>query len=106
LLGPLGAKAYFGVRRLNYSSYAEQVYNAIHVWSPEYIPLATPFIGCSVTGPAGMNLKVARGSRGARRSKGETTTIEEELLMLVLKIIARFWNIGSLLLGKSLLRVI
>lgn len=82
-----------------YRPYAEQIIRVIQKWSPIYIPHTSPFIGCLVLGPAGINLRVAM-ERGKLSNDGKfIPSVDVEILKLTLSHFARFWKIGSKLLG-------
>lgn len=99
LLAPLAAKSQFVARKMDYRPYAEQVFRSIRRWSPEHIPFNSPFIGCLILGPAAINLRVAMGLRKHTHAGQESITIEADLLKLALEHIAKFWSIGSVMLG-------
>jgi hypothetical protein len=67
------------------------------MWCPEFIPFASPFLGCIILGPAGINLRVAKDL--SRRADG-ASDLEVELVKLALAHSARFWKISSTLLGE------
>jgi len=69
------------------------------MWPPEFIPYASPFIGCLVLGPAALHLRVAMGRRQAAGDRSDAASLEEELLKLALSHIAMYWRFGALLLG-------
>ena len=85
----------------NHRPYAEQIIRVIQKWSPIYIPHTSPFIGCLVLGPAGINLRVAM-ERGKLAKDGRfIPSVDVEILKLTLSHFARFWKIGSKLLGTT-----
>lgn len=100
LLAPLAAASKFGAREMDYRPYAEQVYRCIRQWPPEYIPCNSPFIGCLVLGPAAIHMRVAKGLGSGSDTGRKPPFIEAELLKLALGHIARFWGIGSAILGE------
>jgi hypothetical protein len=59
---------------------------------------------CMIVGPGNMNLRLARLLRSDMQKSGGPLqpSIQEELLTLVLVHFARHWNIGHIILGKSL----
>lgn len=56
-------------------------------------------MACLVVGPAAINLRVALDSK-KEDAASSLTGLEVDLLILALKRVARFWNFGSILLGK------
>lgn len=97
LLAPLAGRSHFGVRSLDYRLYAQQVFRTLRMWCPEFIPFASPFLGCIILGPAAINLRVAKDL--SRRADG-ASDLEVELVKLTLAHSARFWKISSTLLGE------
>ncbi|KAH7121717.1 fungal-specific transcription factor domain-containing protein [Dactylonectria macrodidyma] len=98
LLTPLAAESQFGASEAKYRVYTDRIIRIIRLWPPEYIPSASPFIGCLVLGPAAMHLRVAMGCRQAARDQSTAASLEEELLKLALSHMAQFWRLGALLL--------
>ncbi|KAK5023622.1 hypothetical protein LTS07_009130 [Exophiala sideris] len=77
--------------------HAHDVVRAINVWSPDYMAYTSPFIVCSLVGPAAMHFSPLPGS-----SPGEpvqTQSLEREVVTLGIAQFARVWGIGSLMLG-------
>ncbi|KAF2009475.1 hypothetical protein BU24DRAFT_75665 [Aaosphaeria arxii CBS 175.79] len=91
LLAPLAAESQFGTSEAMYRTYADNIFNIIKVWPPEYIPFNPPFLGCLLLGPAAMHLRVAINDDREDR-------LEIEMLKLALSQIGQFWKFGSLLL--------
>jgi hypothetical protein len=75
-----------------------EIIRAVKRWSPEYIALTSPFISCTLIGPAAMNLGTLKGFGNFEQSDD----VYMEMLRLTLDHFAKYWNIGSLLLGKHL----
>lgn len=101
LLAPLAAASKFGARKMDYRPYAEQVYRCIRQWSPEHIPYNSPFIGCLILGPAAIHMRVAKGLGSVPDTERKSPCIEVELLKLALGHVARYWGIGSAILGET-----
>lgn len=100
LFNPLGATSQAGTRLQVYHQYTSQIFRAIHIWPPEYVALAGPLIACLILGPTAINLRVARELQSPPTTDN-TTNVQEELLKLVLTQFAKYWEIGSLLLGGA-----
>ncbi|WKT45361.1 hypothetical protein QSH57_010214 [Fusarium oxysporum f. sp. vasinfectum] len=98
LLTPLAAESQFGAPEARYHIYTDQIIRIIRMWPPEFIPYASPFIGCLVLGPAALHLRVAMGRRQAAGDRSDAASLEEELLKLALSHIAMYWRFGALLL--------
>lgn len=58
-------------------------------------------MGCLIIGPAAIYLKVARDLRKGTNPSGHNLGIEAELLTLVLAQMARFWKLGTAILGEE-----
>lgn len=86
---------------MEYRPYTEQIIRCIRRWSPEHIPYSSPFIGCLILGPAAIHVRVAKGIRDAVNDGNESQYVEAHLLELTLGHIARYWGIGSAILGKA-----
>ncbi len=77
------------------TQHANDVVRAIKAWSSDYIAYASPFLGCSLVGPAAMHfLPHTPGSRG------QGASIDRELVNLVIVQVAKYWPIGTTLLRK------
>jgi hypothetical protein len=100
LLAPLAAASKFKACTADFHSYAERVFNVVQMWDPAYIALNSPFLGCLVLGPAAINLRVAIDVKRNPSASGRFSGLELDLLILVIRHIARFWGFGSVLLGK------
>ncbi|OQU95212.1 Fungal Zn2-Cys6 binuclear cluster domain-containing protein [Cladophialophora immunda] len=79
-----------------YSQPANEAFRIFRAWPPDHIDYVAPVMVCCVVGPAAMNLRFARH---LRKDATHTFSIEEDLLILILKHFASNWDIGSLLLN-------
>ena len=102
LLAPLAAASKFKARTLEFRPYTEEVCRALQLWNPEYIGMNTPFIGFLVIGSAAINLRVAIDLKQCLPADSDFSGLEVELILLALRQVARFWKIGSILLGMPL----
>lgn len=76
----------------NCRQYTVDVCRCIKAWSPQYIPLASPFIVTSLIGPAAMHFgKGVEGEVGRMK-------MEQAMLELTIAHFAKFWSLGSLML--------
>ncbi|RKK75172.1 hypothetical protein BFJ69_g7921 [Fusarium oxysporum] len=104
LLTPLAAEPQFGAPEARCHIYTDQIIRIIRMWPPEFIPYASPFIGCLVLGPAALHLRVAMGHRQAAGDRSDAASLEEELLKLALSHIAMYWRFGALLLVQGMVK--
>lgn len=74
--------------------FTKEACRAIRVWSSAYIPLASPFIVTSLIGPAAVHFCDHRHSENGKSG------IDQEMLELTIGKFAKFWKLGSLMLGK------
>jgi hypothetical protein len=86
---------------MGYRPCSEQIFQTIRRWPPEYIPYNSPFLGCLISGPAAVHLRVAKEMRKTANAQGESVCTEVDVLILALTNIAKFWKIGSILLGEA-----
>lgn len=82
-------------RRQNCRRYTVDVCRCIKAWSPQYIPLASPFVVTSLIGPAAMHF--GKGDE----TQGERMKMEQAILELTIVHFAKYWNVGSLMLRES-----
>lgn len=81
---------------------AREVFQIYQDWSPDLIPFCPPLMVLLILGPNAVILRYALGCRIRQNEEDDLVpSIEEELLILILGIFARYWNIGSFLLGMS-----
>ena len=77
----------------------EQQLQAVRVWPPEYLILASPLIANALVGPA-----AAHSTTSEHLSSGNTrealSALDGKLLEMVLRRFAEYWGIGSFCLGK------
>jgi hypothetical protein len=77
-----------------------EVYRVVRFWAPEFIPLTYPFISCALIGPAAVH--VSRSPQPPEiDGKENLRFLQRHLLELVLKHVAEYWVIGSMLQGIS-----
>ncbi|OAP57294.1 hypothetical protein AYL99_08032 [Fonsecaea erecta] len=76
--------------------HAHEVIRAIKAWSPDYIAYSTPFIVCSLVGPAAMHVLQTR-------SVGSTalSSLNRDVICLAIAQFARHWGIGSIMLDLT-----
>lgn len=82
--------ALFNASPANYSPIAAQIFRIVELWPPAYMPFASPIIGGLVIGPGAIFLRAAIERDGP----------EADMLRLCLSQVARFWEIGSVFLGR------
>jgi hypothetical protein len=102
LVAPLAAASKFKARTLEFRPYTEEVCRALQLWNPEYIGMNTPFISFLMIGSAAINLRVAIDLKQCLPADSDFSGLEVELILLALRQVARFWKIGSILLGMPL----
>lgn len=81
-------------RTQNCRRYTVDVCRCIKAWSPQYIPLASPFIVTSLIGPAAIHF-----GKGQETKHG-SMRMEQAILELTIAHFAKYWNVGSLMLRK------
>lgn len=88
----------------SFRGHLNDLFRLFRTWSPEFIPFAMPDIGYCVIGPAAITLRLARSLGTTSKSKQKSSpTVEEDILNLVLKRLAKYWEVGDVILGTSLL---
>ncbi|KIW88447.1 uncharacterized protein Z519_11016 [Cladophialophora bantiana CBS 173.52] len=77
-------------------------FRILQSWNPEHIAFAPPTMACLLLGPGNVNLGMALRLRKPTdsQSAGTQSSLEEDLLTLVLTHFARYWNIGHRVLSK------
>ena len=76
--------------------HGHDIVRVVRAWTPDYIAYTTPFIACSLVGPAAMHFPDHESN-----SQGlQITSVDKELVLLTIHQFARYWKIGSLLIGK------
>ncbi|KIY00988.1 uncharacterized protein Z520_03654 [Fonsecaea multimorphosa CBS 102226] len=103
LFASLAADSRISAYKMDYRPYAEDIFRAIRIWSPEHIPCNSPFIGGLIIGPAAIHLRVAKTLRKGTNTDRHTPAIEAEMLRLALTQMARYWKMGSAILGEKFL---
>ncbi|KAK7897436.1 hypothetical protein LTR67_005325 [Exophiala xenobiotica] len=74
--------------------HGHDIVRVVRAWTPDYIAYTTPFIACSLVGPAAMHfLNHESSSQGL-----QITSVDRELVLLTIHQFARYWKIGSLLI--------
>lgn len=73
--------------------YTHELFRAVRYWTSDFIPSALPFIACALMGPAGIHIP-RRFQPNMADNRG---LLQRHLLDLVLKRVAEYWAIGSLL---------
>lgn len=87
----------------SFRGHMNDLFRLFRTWSPEFIPFAMPDIGYCVIGPAAITLRLARSLGTTSNSKQVSSpTVEEDILNLVLKRLAKYWEIGDVILGTYL----
>ncbi|KAK5044481.1 hypothetical protein LTR84_010762 [Exophiala bonariae] len=99
LLSPLAGESHYSHRRLNYERMADNLLQIMQMWPAEYIAYNSPFIGCLMLGPAGMNVRVALQREKSAKCTGNRPNIDIEMLRLALSQISRYWKIGDEMLA-------
>jgi len=74
--------------------HGHDIVRVVRAWTPDYIAYTTPFIVCSLLGPAALHFPADRSVA----QELQITSIDRELVLLAIHQFARYWNIGSLLL--------
>lgn len=77
----------------------EQQLQAVRVWPPEYIVLATPLIANALVGPAAAHSNSAE-LLSSGNTKEALSALDGRLLEMVLRRFAEYWGIGSFCLGE------
>ena len=75
--------------------HGHDIVRVVRAWTPDYIAYTTPFIACSLVGPAAMHCPSSRSSC----KEMQMTNVDRELVLLAINQFARYWNIGALLIG-------
>ena len=75
------------------------IISVVRAWTPDYIAYTTPFIACSIVGPAAMHFPSSRS--GCKEV--QMTNVDRELVLLAINQFATYWNIGALLIGTFIL---
>lgn len=85
-----------------YRQPAAELFRVFQTWPPDFIGFAAPTIVCLIIGPRAVLLRFARLMR-REQNGGDLAqpSIQEDLLVLILRHFAHYWNIGIFLLGKS-----
>lgn len=78
--------------------YLSDQLRAVSMWSPDFIPLASPLMTAAIVGSAAAH---SRNLYGTDRSH-ERSALDRQLLELVLQRYAEHWAIGSYFLGEAL----
>ena len=78
--------------------YLSDQLRAVSMWSPDFIPLASPLITAAIVGSAAAH---SRDLYNTDRSH-ERSALDRRLLELVLSRYAEHWAIGSFFLGETL----
>ena len=73
-----------------YRQYVQEILRAIKVWAPEYIALCSPFIVCSLLGPASLVIK-----------DSHEISAEGQMVELAIARFASYWNLGSIMLSMA-----
>ncbi|KAH7408962.1 fungal-specific transcription factor domain-containing protein [Cadophora sp. MPI-SDFR-AT-0126] len=75
--------------------YSDEVLRAVKLWSPDFMAMASPFLVCAIPGPFAINFRT--------KCAGDKTSydINRQMLELVIKRQAVYWNLASMLLGES-----
>lgn len=80
--------------------YTSEVVRAVHLWSSDYIALSSPLSSCSVLGPGAIHA-AARFFDTLNQDQRNQQAIDGQMLELVIKRFAEYWNIACLLLGET-----
>ena len=72
-----------------------EVVHAARAWSPEYLPMCSPFIFCALIGPFSIHVLDDQ-----ERKADVQVDLGSETIRLVLRHFARYWLIGKVLIGK------
>ncbi|KAH9216317.1 fungal-specific transcription factor domain-containing protein [Leptodontidium sp. 2 PMI_412] len=74
------------------SRYRDEVLRAMKLWSPDFMAMASPFLVCAIPGPFAINFRT--------RCAGDETSydINRQMLVLVIKRQAVYWDLASMLL--------
>lgn len=73
-----------------------QVMRAVKAWSPDHVPLAHPFIVCMLLGPYTSFLRCSDKIHDQANE-----AMVKDLLELTIARFAKYWHVGSLMLGES-----
>jgi hypothetical protein len=76
-------------------SFTNEIARAARAWSRDYLPRCYPLIMCALVGPASVHILGDQEPCPDKRRR-----LASESLRLVLRCVARYWNIGKVLLGK------
>ena len=68
---------------------------AIKAWSAEHVPLSSPFLVCQFIGPYACMTEASNSVADNQR-----TTTDRDLTELTMSRYAKFWPLGSLVLGE------
>lgn len=84
-----------------YRQPAAELFRVFQTWSPDFIGFAPPTLAALVIGPRAILLRFARQMR-REQNGGDVAepSIQEDLLVLILRHFAHYWNIGIFLLGE------
>ncbi|OAG34855.1 hypothetical protein AYO21_10960 [Fonsecaea monophora] len=74
--------------------HAHEVVRAIKAWSADYIAYSSPFIVCSLVGPAAMHI-LQTSSEGS----SALSSLNRDVVCLGIAQYARHWGLGSIMLG-------
>lgn len=72
---------------------------ALHLWSPDYVALASPLLTYALLGPAALHAS-RPPHLDATTSQGALRFLEDEILSFVLQRFARFWPVGNVVHRK------
>jgi hypothetical protein len=86
-----------GPRKTRMDSCSLGVSRIIRSWSPEYVPFLCPLVTCTLLGPNGVHA----GAKPASNSSERNDDLDREMLKLTLSHVARYWSLGTILLGMS-----
>lgn len=76
--------------------HGHDIVRVVRAWTPDYIAYTTPFIVCSLLGPAAMHFPADTSIS----QDLQITSNDRELVLLAIHQFARYWKIGSLLIGR------
>ncbi|KAJ9602802.1 hypothetical protein H2200_012582 [Cladophialophora chaetospira] len=73
--------------------HAKDVLRAMKVWSPDYIAFSSPFIVCSLVGPAAMHILQAC----TEEPTAALSRLDRDIVYLGISQFARYWGLGALM---------